>query len=222
MTRTRRTPLLIHGTTPAILASGLALVAVLGCGASEIGGGPAQDELLGADGTVGHGCSSSADCDGALRCLRLAAEQFCVEPCTADAACGDGLCNPIQGSETGWCDFTEGWVDGDDVLGGSVPTPPGPKPPADEPTPVPDPPDDPTDPPDDPTPTPETRPHAGEVPEDTSAPGATCGCDADCGARRCSAGVCVPRDECLFDAACPPCFACDTPTKTCRPLESAP
>ncbi len=55
---------------------------------------------------VGEPCDSSSECSGTLRCLSgaLRAGGVCVQPCATGAECGTGVCTPIGGSNTGYCD----------------------------------------------------------------------------------------------------------------------
>ena len=125
----------------------------------------------------GGPCTSTDDCDFALRCLQRRADRVCVQPCRSSSECASQLCNPVPGSSAGWCDFSgENWLPDDHTPPGDgdrAPTPPGDEgaPPVDEP-----PADDPwvDENPQDNNPDPQPAPQPEPIPEPEPEPEPEC------------------------------------------------
>ncbi len=178
------------GILTTLMAAGLALIAV-GCIAQPAQApvveqpGPQPDDgepFLG--GGEGDDCVSTASCEAGLRCLRQGGAQFCVQVCFDASNCRSGQCNPVQGSEQGWCTPQSGGPGPDDD--------PAPDPGDD---PAPDPGNDPA-----PEPNPEPEPEPEPIPQAFSEPGERCDCDSDCAAVDGHGGICI-RGICMLEAS---------------------
>lgn len=69
-------------------------------------GDPAATDTAGGDSRIGDSCITGSDCVSELACIAQPTGNICVERCAIDSDCTFGVCKPVQGQATGWCDIS--------------------------------------------------------------------------------------------------------------------
>jgi hypothetical protein len=145
-------------------------------------------EFAQVDPGVGDSCVATEDCSDDLRCLALDQARVCVSTCGSHADCPSGVCNPVDGSSIGWCEY-RGIDPGPDPDPDPGNNGQGPGNNGQDPDPDPDPGNNGQDPGPDPDPEPQL-----------SASGLECDCDSNCADVGGQSGICV-QGICMVQAS---------------------